>query len=952
MPVVCRNRLTFVFLFSVLWLAPLYAANVQAAAFNKRGCPSGEEKIRLANTDFQGALLQVARQFEYLIAIHENVQQPHYHPPLAQCRSLHEWLTLLLDGSGFSYRLLKDTILIVPADSGTAASASQAGSYMEEIIVSGEAPSYIYQRRPGIISGDAGFTMNPDTLRRSGMYQLSNALELASGVKVEDNRYAIIRGMTGRYQSIRLNGGELPGLDPNGQSFPLDFIPLGIVNSIDLHKSVYADAPGSASAGVVSLNTVQLPDNDYVRLSASVINRPGANYAEVLQGHQGTSDHYGFDDGSRDIPAELRLSAGNGGLNTLTAAQRKASAEAAVGDMGLYKSNSYHSSDLSFTTGLAGGDNIRTGGTLTLNLRDRWQQSFIDSTVYSTGVGYSGSSASFHHEDSEHQRSEPTLDLNALATLGTELNRNHYLGFNTLFLHQATSHGELIRTQAKNEDNLPVDSAYQRNLVTWTERQLKQYQLYGNHHITPSTHLNWQISAYKNSYNSPHKLDYRYFSLASDAGFSLQTKPGTNDISWQRMDQHTFNTGIHFDHLYSLSLRETHFTGTIKFGTESSIKKRTGYLLNYWFEDIGNIADDSQLMQQRNPSDIFTPDRIIGDNNSNGFLLMENMSSGDTGLSGRFYQARQYNGAAYLLNDFDLSPNWRFIAGLRRERNTIRADLWEQQTEPLYTLENTTRWLPSFSLEHRYRSDSIRFNYSQTIVWPGINELLPVVYQDLDTRAQTIGNPELKSSDVHNLDISWQWQPADDLRLYSGVFMKRIRHPIEGIFVDNNKENNQATHSNYTFHNADFAAVRGIEMEADYSLNLADEHRLNILGRYAGIRSITKNDDETRTLQGQPRYISAIRLQYNLYSQHAFNLMYKRSGTQLYITSNSTDLPPVYQQPRHELDISYSASIRDTRISLAVNNVLNTEHQYTQGVYDYLRYYSGRVWRLSMDVLL
>jgi len=927
-------------------------------------CQADEKKIQLSSVSLAEDLLQVAQAFHYLIAVHEQthqLQSPHLNN---ECRTLKQWLTQLLNGSGYNFQQIKDNIIVFPE---TAINSTE-NEYIqppitEEIIVSGKKISDVSSRRPGVLNSEADFKIDSVSLQQAGIYQLSSALELSSGVKVEENRYAIIRGMTGRYQSIRINGGELPSLDPNGQSFPLDFIPLGILNSIDLHKSVYADAPGSASAGVINLNTMQLPEENYLQLSASYVNHPGANNSAVLQGRQSHSDWYGFDDGSRDIPSALLANARNDGLSELAPQKRKVLGEAVIGDMGLYRSQSSESGEINISGGISGGKNIKAGGTVSLNIRDRWQQHFIKSTVYSTGVGFSGSSSYFHHEDSQHQRSEHIIDLNGLAALGIEIHNTHFLGFNTLFLHQATSRGELIETQGKTEENLATDAAYQRNMISWTERQLQQYQLYGEHNLPFSTRLNWQLSTSENYYDSPHELDYRYFSVEENAEFSLQTEEGTNNIEWHRMDQDIHNGGIHLDHFYAFSLFGAPFTGSLKLGAETSITERQSYDLNYWFENVGTITENRELMELRNPTDILTAENITGDESLNGFLLMDDSQGSYTGLNWKFYSARQYNGAGYILNDIDLTDHWRMISGVRRERNKILASPWQQYSsqqnsnekaaeETSSALENNQRWLPSFSIQGWQNNSSINLNYSQTVVWPQLNELLPVVYQDLDTRAKTIGNPQLKSSDVHNWDISWQWKTERESRLYTGFYLKRIRHPAEGIFTDNNEQSGQKNYSNYTFGNSDFASVRGAEIEADYSFNLARGHNIKILGRYASIRSKVSSGDGDRALQGQPRYISALRLQYNVLEKHNINLMYKRSGSQLYITSDQQDLPAVYQQPRNQLDASISLALANIRTSLSLNNILNTEHKYTQGNYDYLIYRSGREWRLSAEIQL
>ncbi|MDK2778654.1 MAG: TonB-dependent receptor [Pseudomonadota bacterium] len=940
---------------STLWLLSLlnlFSLPLTAAP----ACQPPARYIELPAGSLAAALRHTATQFDYLIVM-PALPGDTDSGALQGCGTLDDWLQQLLRQHPLDYRIIGDSIAIYPQPPGPADEpAAPPGAAMEELLVTSAAPARYISRRLDNLSGPAGFSVDASTLRRSGIYTLSSALELAAGVKVEDNRYAIIRGMSGRYQSIRMNGGELPSLDPAAQNFPLDFIPIGILNSIDLRKSVYADAPGQASAGIVSLNTMQLPDNGYAQLAISAIWRPHSNNSQVLQGYVSDSDWYGYDDGSRRIPPALLDNAHKGGVDTLSAEQREQLGEAVVGDMGLYQAHSGNSGGLDLSTGSGGSyQDVDWGGTLSVSLRDRWQQTFIRSTSYSTGTGYSGASSDFHHEDSQHQRSEHITGINTLAALGLSIADKHYLGFNTLYLHQATHRGELVTTQGKNENDIATATAYRRNLIQWTERSLLQRQLYGQHTLSDTTTADWQASRTVTGYDRPHELDYRYFATDDSNDYQLQLSPSTTSIGWRYMQQQTTSVSLSLSHLYAIRSGSSLLTGEIKTGWESSLKQRDGYNLLYGFSGSDDLTSNEQIMELTNPSDILTSARITGDSELSGFILQDTLldAGQDVGLNGHFYTARQNNRAAYLLNDIDLSDRWRLISGLRHERNRMQAELWDAAAEPCQTLDNSNRWLPSIAAGYLPSPHHVWLNYRHTVAWPEFNEVLPVVYEDLGTRTHTTGNPELLGSDVHNWDLSWQWQNSDNMRLATSFFLKRIRNPIEGTFTDDSETTDSATYSNYTYRNSHFGQVQGMELEADYSLYPGKAQRLNFSARYARIRShITNNDTpgDDRPLQGQPAYISAARMQYMPGERNTFSLIYKRSGTQLYIVSDKDDLPSVYQQPRNHLDFSWTRNNGPLRVSLSVNNLLNTAYRYTQGSYNYLSYRSGREWRLALDL--
>lgn len=971
--------LPLLLLCGILCAEPLNAESSNSDQLNTgsgetASCIPPKQIVQITEDSLSHALQSAARYFHFLIIVPEALLADKHTIDTEGCYSLTQLLEQLLQDTELEYDLLGDTIIIrqtiteYPRYNDDEANTIRP----EELIVTADSSAEIKPRPLNELTGPAELSINTRQLREAGIYTLSSALELTAGVKIEDNRYAIIRGMTGRYQSIRINGGELPSLDPSGQNFPLDFIPLGILNSINLRKSVYSDAPGQASAGIVSLNTMQLPKQAYAQLTASAIWRPHSNNSTVLQGSQKSANRYGFGDGRQAIPSLLFDNARTGGVDTLSAQQREQAGEAIVGDMGLYRTKSKNSGSLELSTGTTGQyQNIHWGGTLSASVRDRWQHSLIRSTSYSTGTGYSGSSSDFHHEDSRHKRSEHTSDINTLAALGLNISDQQYLGFNTLYLHQGTHHGELIETQGKNEQNINTETAYRRNLIHWTERSLLLHQLYGLHKFTPLTTLNWQISKSTTEYNRPHDLDYRYFSVSEESNYRLQLLPSTASISWRYMEQKSDSFGLHFSHLYGIDLGDALLTGELKTGWEKSVKNREGYNLLYGFTGSKDLTSNGQIMEQTNPSDILTAERITGDSQIPGFILQDTLlePEQDIGLNGHFYRATQENQASYLLNDLDLNEHWRLISGLRYEQNTLQAELWDAQPEDNKKLENGSRWLPSIAIGFQPPQQRIWLNYRQTVVWPRFNEILPVVYEDLDTRTKTIGNPRLHSSDVHNWDLSWQWQNVSGLELGAALYLKRIRQPIEGAFTDNSEATDSATYSNYSYRNSGQGNVRGLELEADYHLNIGRNQHIKLSGRYARIHSQVSGSDASdysdysdysddveekpknhRPLQGQPEYIAALRLQYMPGLNQTLSLTGKRSGTQLYITSDQPDLPAVYQQPRNHLDFSWNYRIHPGQLTFSINNMLNTAHRYLQGDYHYLDYRTGREFLLSINV--
>lgn len=251
-----------------------------------------------------------------------------------------------------------------------------------------------------------------------------------------------------------------------------------------------------------------------------------------ISARKGTTDWRGIDDGSRKLPQELYQAAQQGGLETLQPQQRKQAGEAITGDMGIYTSRLGYNLKVHTNIGKSwqAGD-TQWGGTLSLGYRNDWRNLEIDSKLYSTVTDNKGQSSTYITEQSERQRVENQIDLNALLTTGLHLGQNHKLGFNIMSLRQSTLHSELANISTLDINGQPDGTRFRQVLSSWSSNQIDQQQLYGQHHFYQGAAvLHWQITHSQNDYSRPFSLNYRYFGLARGNGYSLQTTRSTLEI--------------------------------------------------------------------------------------------------------------------------------------------------------------------------------------------------------------------------------------------------------------------------------------------------------------------------------------------------------------------------------------------------------------------------------------
>lgn len=895
--------------------------------------------------------------------------------------SLEKMASQLLAPNRLAYRVINDTLVVYraePTQTKTAPPAPVPAPSIAEVSV--EASPYVAQPATGSgnqfgrYQGSADAVLDYERIHSLGITDLASALELISGVKLEQERYAVIRGMKGRYQSVRLNGATIPSLEPSGQRVPLDVFPVNILNQVDLRKSVFADAPGNASAGVVNIETRRIPETPYLTLVSGGGYRSGTTGSPVIRGYTGGHDWLGYDDGGRALPKVLAQNARLGSPDDWEAAQRKAAGEAILNSAdGARNPGIYH--------GTAGADGLLSlsggrawqrgrhhwGLTGSLGYQNTWQQRALLSQVLNrfsvaADEGEGGAGSLYATEEGHHRRLENVINLNALLALGYGLDERHQLGSNFLLLRQSVNRAEQIETRERDGFGDYAGSGSLRSLSNWTETQMALWQFYGHHFIGPEERiaLNWHLTSAQSRYTRPFDVRYRY--RRNSLFDSYYFEPGYNqfEVSWEEMREETLSAGVSGAYLWEWG---ENWSGELKSGLELLKARQDGYLLEYTFIAKGNIEQDRERMAQTNPMDILTSEMILGAPGGDGFLLDDDLKLivSPPELDGSFYAAQHRNHASYVLADTRFDERWQLVLGVRRERDGVDADFWDAQPQAWVPLMDGTQSLYSAALGYvpdPPAQQELHLGYSETAVWPGVNELMPRRYEDTDLRIEISGNPNLQMAAAQNWDLRWRYRNdllGLDMKLLG--FYKTIDNPIEGVFFDPVINNSHAFNI-YSYANSSSARLYGVEWELDYQRVFADSHRLVLQSSYASMVSDVTipsghwREGRSRPLQGQPAYLGSLQLQYrHLGSERGVSLLYKRAGRELEIVSNNRNVPDVYRDPHDSLALIVNTPVLDGMYAtLSVENLLDDTRRYSQGEETFMAYQSGRRYQLRLGV--
>ncbi|WP_343534712.1 carboxypeptidase-like regulatory domain-containing protein [Pedobacter sp.] len=135
---------------------------------------------------------------------------------------------------------------------------------------------------------------------------IGETLKRIAGVSTTDNRRVVIRGIAERYNVAMMDGAALPSTDVQVRDFEFDIIPSNLVDNVVVSKTATPDMSFGFGGGMVQLNTMAIPNKDFISLNIGTKYINGSTGKDFLGYQRGKQDYFGFDDGGRDhFPKDL-----------------------------------------------------------------------------------------------------------------------------------------------------------------------------------------------------------------------------------------------------------------------------------------------------------------------------------------------------------------------------------------------------------------------------------------------------------------------------------------------------------------------------------------------------------------------------------------------------------------------------------------------------------------------
>lgn len=810
---------------------------------------------------------------------------------------------------------------------------------LDEVVIEGaaESGSSIRELEDRLQSVKITDGVSSETIQRVPDPTVASVVRRATGVSTMEGD-PIIRGLGLRYSKVSLNNALIAGTEPNRSAVSLDLFPSSMMNQITINKSYTPDQFGEFAGGVVCMDTWKaLGDNSLTVSLKSAANSQttGRNF---LTYDGGDLDILGFDDGTREMPSEIRnapskiVLRGRFSDTGFTAEELEALSESF--------SNNWNTR----TVRAAPNQSFNFALTRTSRLWNRKfdysfsglysnSNSFVEKNRNVFKGGTDGQVTRQHHYDL--QSYSRSIGLGGVTAFRYEPSLTSRLYFQSLYNHKLSDETRTFDGWNDDRGKFVKDTR-----LRFVSENTFNNQLAGNH-VFPalmSSMLDWKMSYSLGTRYEPDTREVQYEADPEDEVFVLADETQSGSRIFNDLTDHTVTATADW-RLYPFGE-----TGTaVKSGLAWVSRWRDSQTRFFQFEpQTYHTVDITQ-----EPETIFQPENIGTD----GFLVREATRPTDS------YDASQTITAAYMMFEQVVSSRICVMAGARIEQShqeVTSYELFTASSTPVVGKLDNFDVLPAANLIYQLRDrENLRFSVSQTVSRPDFRELSEFEFTDIIGGHAVIGNPNLERALIRNFDVRWEKMHGSSNLLGVSLFYKHFDNPVE-VTIQPTAQNR------VSYENAEGADNWGAEFEIRQNLGdlheswsaLAVSTNLTLVHSDITLSDSTKGiqTSSSRPLHGQSPYLVNVGLNY----RHPISATQIDAYTHVFgkriVEVGTKPLPDIYEMPHPDFDISLRQPLGGGfRLSFIAQNILDPEIRFEQGN-DYTESYRlGRIYSIGLN---
>ena len=798
--------------------------------------------------------------------------------------------------------------------------AIQSNTPIEEVVV---AVSFIPDEKRD--TSEISSTLSSESMSIAGDSEASDALKRVTGLSLVKGKYVYVRGLGERYSSALLNGVLLPSPEPLKRVVPFDIFPTSILDNVLVQKTYSAQYPGEFGGGVIDMRTKLLPNEEFYELSVSTTYDSLATGTEgdIMAGYD--DDWTGFDTGYRDLPESLAPLYENSDFISLATASYFEIQSAAQGFSGQWlPEKEEFAADIGFDFAYGNSFRLENYGNLGVIISAGYDSSNdyqpdISRTNYSRGTG----DALVAMDQYEVKKSNKQVDTNLLTTIGWDINNQNYLQFTGLIVRKTDN-----RLTVSEGRNVEADFNERRTKMEWVERSITSSTLSGKHDFDNGLSIDWRTSFATGKRNSPFEREYFYEFQNGAYEFSRRQDSNYTNFSW--LNDNSNETAIDF--MYPIET--DNIIANFKFGLKTLEKERDTDVKRYAFlPDFTNGALFADRDFRRQPINvIMNPQNFRYDRT--GLVLTELSLNTDR------YEGEMTVDAWYVSFESDITEKLSVSIGARNEESLLETNTltFFGGSDVVQSTDELDKLLPALTATYQLNeSMQVRFGMSETISRPMFREMSPVLFVNFETDRLERGFEGIKSSEIENLDLRYEWYFGFDEFLTISYFTKDFINPIEQVLEA------AATSSYVSYRNALSAELQGAEFEfqkqfgeliSGYDFFGKINYTVTDSNAVTNPEFITLSSYDDRPLVGQPDNILNIQFGYYGSDDSRLSVIYNDVGKRIRELGSDV-IPNVMEDLPETLDMVYKKTFRafdgNLDLTIKLRNLLEEPYEALQG---------------------
>lgn len=720
----------------------------------------------------------------------------------------------------------------------------------------------------------------------------SEVIRRIPGISIIDGKFVMVRGLSQRYNNVWINNSAVPSSEADSRAFSFDIIPSSQLDNMQIIKSPAPEYPADFTGGFIKVNTKDIPDKNSFYMSVGGNVNDQTHFQSLYEAKGSSTDRLGFDNGFRRLDNGIEqpmvryensdaIDLTNNGLNNdWSVKKRQPVADLSINAALNRKWESEGGRRYGFITSLNYNNSYRT---------------FLDmeNSLFGTYDGENDRSAYLRKSRDNQYNHDTRIGAMVNLTFVPNNTRDRY-EFKNIF-NQLGKSRYTSRTGISAQNDHEESSEYY-----YSSRTTYNGQFSGKHDFG-TANLDWNAGyAYANR-NLPDRRRFLRSEAGSDEAGRL--KVGSNDISreFTRLGEHILSAGVN----YRRNLTWGSIAPELKTGIYTDYRTRE-YLTRSFFYNW-NQGENTL------PADFL----YLG---VNDLLVPENYGADKLYLLEEVKKRNDYSGnnilmAGYLGLNIPLG-NLNVYAGVRYEYNNMEliSNTKDNVKSPRSLFYKDSDFFPSVNVSYKFSEmHQLRFAYGRSINRPEFREVSTSVYYDFDLASPVMGNTNLKSAYVQNLDIRYELYPASGEQVSLALFYKKFTNPIEWTYTVTG-----GTDLTYSYLNALSADNYGVELDIRKSLEFIGMRNFSLTFNGALIKSTVEfekgSKEENRPMQGQSPYLVNTGIFYQSDKTGVSGgVLYNRIGKRIVGVGRNVgssggeetrNIPNSYEMPRNSVDIT------------------------------------------------